>query len=85
MTPQPTHQARLDAELAAAIEIRKVAVVARTVAARQLADYTVYELPGVVVTPAETARQLALYRLAVDAEKAAHARYLAADKAWTLG
>jgi len=78
-------QVDLDAALAAAAELRKAAAIARANAARQLADYVVGELPGVASTPAETSRQLAQYRRAVDVHKAAHARYVEADVAWTRG
>ena len=78
-------QVDLDAALATAAERRKAAAAARANAARHLGDYVVGELPDVAVTPAETASQLAQYRRAIDAHKAAHDRYVAADVAWTRG
>jgi len=71
--------------LAAAAAERKTAAIARTNAARQLADYMAGELADVAVTPAETARQVARYQRTVDAQKTAHDRYVAADVAWTRG
>jgi hypothetical protein len=82
---QAAEQVNLDAVLAAAAAGRRTAAIARADAARQLADYVAGELAGVAVTVAETTSQLALYRRAVDAHKAAHARYVEADVAWTRG
>jgi hypothetical protein len=78
-------QVDLDTALAAAAEARKAAAIARANAARQLADYMVGELPNVASTPAETSRQLAQYRHAIDVHKTAHDKYVAADLAWTRG